>query len=63
MVINGKDYDLFIKAAKRHNLRPLAREISSIINGKSVILYEIIGMDKVTEYIIEKEMEEIQNEN
>lgn len=63
MVISSRNYEVFIKAAKRHNLKPLIREISSFIGGKPVTLYEAIGLDKVTEFILQQEMEEIQGES
>lgn len=59
MVFQKKDYELFMAAAKKHNLKPLLREISSTINNVPVTLYEVVGIDRVTEYIISKEMEEM----
>lgn len=62
MVISSEDFEAFKEAAKRHNLRPLIREISSNINGKAVTIYEVIGLDRVTEYILTREMESVLNE-
>lgn len=59
MIFQKRDYELFMAAAKKHNLKPLLREISSVINNVPVTLYEVIGIDRVTEYIISKEMEEM----
>lgn len=63
MVFLKKDYNLFLMAVKRHNLQPMLREIQSTISGSPATLYEVIGLDKITEFILEREMEDLRNDN
>lgn len=57
MVFLEKDLDKFLEVSKGHNIKPLLKEVMATINDEDVKLYETIGLDSLTEFILKKEME------
>lgn len=58
MVIEKADFGVFLSIVKELGIRPMVREVETTIHGSKTILYEVIDLDRITEYVIRKEMEE-----